>query len=154
METTSDAVVLWNKFLKYCGISLTEMTDTELTRRWERSLSEEGERQKHSNDTSKGCLRQRRRVAVRGQRSCRIDAGVLLSPSAQVLPSLRPSCRWLRRFCLVCSGCSSTSTSTTLTAWARWGPRLTSTPATSISITLSPSSTSRTTKSWSLWWVE
>lgn len=55
METTSDAVVLWNKFLKYCGISLTEMTDTELTC-WRlicQSLSEEEEHQKHSNNTSK-----------------------------------------------------------------------------------------------------
>lgn len=72
---------------------------------------------------------------------------------SQVLPSLRPSCRWLRRFCLVCSGCLSTSTSTTLTVWARWELRLTSTLATSISITLWLSLTWRTTRSWSLWWV-
>lgn len=72
----------------------------------------------------------------------------------KVLHSLRPSCRWLRRFYPACSECLSMSTFTTLTVWARWEPRLMSIPATSISITLSQSSTSRTTKSWNLWWVE
>lgn len=41
METTSDAVVLWNKFLKYCGISLSKMSDAELMSQPEFSLTGE-----------------------------------------------------------------------------------------------------------------
>lgn len=83
-----------------------------------------------------------------------LDDSALHLSHPQVLPSLRASCRWLRRFCHVCSVFLSTSTSTTLTVWARWELRLMSTPATSISITLLLSSTSWTTKSWNLWWVK
>lgn len=91
METTSDAVVLWNKFLKYCEISSTEMTDTELTRRLIcQSLSEEEEETSENIQTieAKCRLRQRRGVAVR-QTEVKGHAG--LTPVFSCLHLLRYS---------------------------------------------------------------
>lgn len=70
--------------------------------------------------------------------------GSASGPSAhlQVHHSPRPSCRQCARSCQGCSACSCMCTSTILTALPRWAPRRTSTPATSTSTTLSPSSIS------------